>query len=143
MNAIVSLAPGSFGAVLARDLVASGDVLDLSRKRIRPFYERKSQQAFGWLREAMKGLPHRVHKPEGTFFFWLWLENMPVTSQVLYERLKKRGVLVVPGHYFFPGLDEPWRHKQECLRVNYSQDDDVVRRGIAILAEEVRRAFSE
>ena len=91
----------------------------------------------------MKGLPYRVHKPEGTFFFWLWLENMPVTSQKLYERLKERGVLVVPGQYFFPGLDEPWRHKQECLRVNYSQDDDVVRKGIAILAEEIRRAFSE
>ncbi len=143
MNAIVSLAPGSFGAVLARDLVASGDVLELSRKKIRPFYERKSQLALGWLREAMKGLPYRVHKPEGTFFFWLWLENMPVTSTVLYERLKKRGVLVVPGHYFFPGLDELWRHKQECLRVSYSQDDDIVRKGIAILAEEIRRAFSK
>ena len=142
MNAIVSLAPGSFGAVLAHDVVASGDVLELSRRKIRPFYERKSQRALGWLRNAMKGLPYRVHKPEGAFFLWLWLENMPITSQVLYERLKKRGVLVVPGHYFFPGLDEPWRHKQECLRVNYSQEDDVVRKGIAILAEEIRRAFS-
>ena len=62
MNAIVSLAPSSFGALLARDLVASGEVLELSRKKIRPFYERKSQQALGWLRDGRipPGAPGRL-----------------------------------------------------------------------------------
>ena len=141
MNAIVSLAPGSFGAYLAREMVRSGEILDISRNRIRPFYERKCAQALAIVRERLRGLPYRVHKPEGTFFFWLWLPELPVTAAELYERLKARGVLVVPGHYFFPGLAEDWRHRHECLRVNYSQDDRVVEKGITIIGEEVARAY--
>lgn len=143
MNAIVSLEPGSFGAFLARDLVTSGRILDVSKDIIRPFYERKSQNALAWLRDSMKGIPYRVHKPEGTFFFWIWFEGLPVTAHSLYERLKARGVLVLPGHYFFPGLDEgdDWRHRQECIRLNYATADDDVRKGLGILAEEVRNAY--
>jgi valine--pyruvate aminotransferase len=48
-------------------------------------------------------------------------------------------VLIVPGHYFFPGLDESWRHREECLRLNYSQDDTVVEKGIVILADELKK----
>jgi valine--pyruvate aminotransferase len=141
LNAIVSLAPGSFGAYLARELVSSGAILDLSRKLIRPFYEKKSARTLGWIRESLSGTPYRVHKPEGTFFFWLWLDGMRLTSRELYERLKHRGVLVVPGHYFFPGLDEDWRHKHECIRVNYSQNEETVRKGIEIIGEEIKKAF--
>jgi valine--pyruvate aminotransferase len=141
LNAVVSLAPGSFGAFLARDLVSSGEILDLSRSVIRPFYERKSRQALAWIRSEMAGMDYRLHKPEGTFFFWLWFRELPITSRDLYQRLKERGVVVVPGSYFFPGLREDWRHREECIRVNYSQDDDVVRRGIAVIAEEARRAY--
>jgi valine--pyruvate aminotransferase len=141
LNAIVSLAPGSFGAFLVRELVSSGEILDLARNVIRPFYERKSRQALAWIREEMAGLDYRLHKPEGTFFFWLWLRGLPITSGELYQRLKARGVLVVPGHYFFPGLKEEWRHREECIRVNYSQDEEVVRKGIAVIAEEASRAY--
>ena len=77
-------------------------------------------------------------------FLWLWFEGLPITSLQLYERLKQRGVLVISGHYFFPGLEgDSWRHKNECLRVTYSQDEHQVAAGIAIIAEEVRKAFSE
>lgn len=138
LNAIVSLAPGSFGAALTRDMVASGEVLRLSRDIIRPYYENKCEQALGWIREELKGLRYRVHKPEGTFFFWLWFEGLPIPSIELYRKLKDRGVLVVPGHYFFPGLEGEWQHRHECIRLNYSQADDTVRRGIAILAEELK-----
>jgi valine--pyruvate aminotransferase len=140
LNAVVSLAPSSFGAYLALDLVRTGEVLDLSRDVIRPFYERKSRQALSWVRQHLSGIDYRVHKPEGTFFFWLWFPGLPITSAELYQRLKSRGVLIVPGHYFFPGLTESWRHRDECLRLNYSQDDEVVEKGIAILGDEVKKA---
>ena len=139
LNAIVSLAPGSFGAALTRDMIRSGEVLRVSRDIIRPFYENKCEQALEWIREDLEGLSYRVHKPEGTFFFWLWFEGLPITSKELYQRLKERGVLVVPGDYFFPGFEEDWQHKHECIRLNYSQDDETVRRGIAILADELRK----
>ena len=76
-------------------------------------------------------------------FLWLWFENLPITSLQLYERLKNRGVLVVSGHYFFPGLDDDWKHRDECLRVTYSQNDEDVYRGIGIIAEEVGKAYAQ
>lgn len=141
MNAIVSLAPGSFGAVMALDLVRSGEIIRLSRDVIKPYYQRKAEQAMAWVREDMAGLDYYVHKPEGTFFFWLWFDGLPITCQELYERLKQRRVIVVPGHYFFPGLQAAWRHKHECIRMNYSQDEATVGEGIRIIADEVRRAY--
>jgi valine--pyruvate aminotransferase len=58
---------------------------------------------------------------------------------VLYERLKARGVLVLPGHHFFPGLAGEWPHRHQCIRVHYAQAPDVVRAGLRIIGEEVRR----
>ena len=64
-----------------------------------------------------------------------------MTSAELYRRLKGRGVYVISGHHFFPGLDTDWPHRHECLRINYSQTPESVARGIEILAEEVRTAY--
>jgi len=95
------------------------------------------------LRAALGDLPMSIHQPEGAFFLWLWFPGLPITSHQLYLRLKKRGVFVLSGHHFFPGLDEHWPHAHECLRINYSQARDSLRAGIAAVAEEVRRAFQE
>jgi valine--pyruvate aminotransferase len=138
---IVSLACGNLGPALARALFASGEILSLSREHIAPYYRERSQQTVQWFREGLGDLPFHIHKPEGAIFLWLWFEGLPITSQELYQRLKQRGVLVVPGHNFFVGLDEDWPHRHECLRVSYAQDTDAVRRGVAIIAEEVTRAY--
>jgi valine--pyruvate aminotransferase len=139
-NAVMSLAPGSVGPALATDLVRSGQVIDLARQIIQPFYQHKLQDVQRHIRRCFQGLDYRLHQPEGSFFVWLWFPGLPITSQQLYERLKHRRVLVVPGHYFFPGLTEPWSHTQECLRISYAQDAQVVAAGIEIIADEVRRA---
>jgi valine--pyruvate aminotransferase len=91
----------------------------------------------------MGDVPYRIHKPEGAFFLWLWFPGLPIGSAALYQRLKARGVIIVPGHYFFPGLQEPWQHQFECIRVSYAPAADAVRAGIQIIAEEARRAFLE
>jgi len=140
VNAVMSLAPGSMGTALATELVRSGEILRLGREVIKPFYESKAKQALAHFREHLEGVDYRIHRPEGAFFLWLWLPDLPITSQQLYERLKARHVIVVPGHHFFPGLAEPWPHTHECLRVSYAQDDTVVARGIAIIAEEIKHA---
>ena len=142
MNAIINLTTGGFGPALAQDLVASGDILSLSRDVIRPFYQRKARAAVEQLCGELHDLPFRVHRPEGAIFLWLWFDGLPISSQSLYERLKQRGVLVIPGQHFFPGLEADWRHRHECIRVNYSLDDDQVRAGLGIIADEVRRAYA-
>ena len=143
MNAIMSLSPGNFGAVLTQRLFDSGEIIEMSREMMTPFYRRKMEKAVASVREACAGIPCRIHKPEGAMFLWLWFPGLPISSLELYRRLKAQGALVVSGHYFFPGLAGEWQHTQECLRVTYSQDDNDVARGIAIIGREVRKAFAE
>ena len=141
MTATMSLAVSSVGPVLMRELVASREIIRVSEDIIRPYYQRRSQQAVEWLREALAGCEYFIHRPEGAFFLWLWLPGLPIDSADLYRRLKERGVLVLSGHHFFPGLAEEWRHRHECLRISYAQHPEVVRAGLAIVGEEVRRAL--
>jgi valine--pyruvate aminotransferase len=143
VNAVMSLAPGSLGAAIATDLIRSKRILNLCRENITPFYLRKGQRAIEQLAAELEDVDFHIHKPEGAFFLWLWFRNLPITCAELYERLKARGVLIIPGHHFFPGLDEPWKHKHECIRLNYAADEEVVRRGIDIIADEVKRAYAE
>jgi valine--pyruvate aminotransferase len=141
VNAVMSLAPGGMGAAIATDLVRSGQIINLSHNIIRPFYQQKAKDALQLVYSQLDGVNFHVHKPEGAFFLWLWFPDLPITCRELYLRLKDRGVLIVPGHYFFPGLKEDWPHKNECIRVNYSQNPETVSAGIKIIAEEVKKAY--
>jgi valine--pyruvate aminotransferase len=141
INAVMSLAPGSMGAAITIDLFRSGRIIDLSRDIIRPFYQQKAQAVLELVYKEFDGVNYHVHKPEGAFFLWLWFPDLPITSRELYLRLKDRGVVIVPGHYFFPGLTEDWPHKNECIRVNYSQDAETVSAGIKIIAQQVKKAY--
>ena len=140
-NATAALAPASTGPVIVEPLLASGELDALCRDVIRPYYEQRSRQAVAWLQEACRGLPLRIHRPEGAFFLWLWFPGLPITSRELYLRLKNRDVLVLSGHHFFPGLEQPWTHRDECLRINCSQAAESVHAGIRLIAEEARRAY--
>ncbi len=137
VNAVMSLAPGGVGPVITTDMMRSGALMRLARATVRPFYERKARHILDCMRSRFTGLAYHVHKPEGAFFVWLWLPELRVTSQQLYERLKSRQVVVVPGHHFFPGLSEDWPHARQCLRVSYAPPDRIVEAGIGVIAEEL------
>lgn len=143
MNGIVSLAPGSVGPALANHIIAKGDLLKLSSEVIKPFYKQKSQRAVELLQQAITDERFRIHKPEGAIFLWLWFDELPITTMELYQRLKARGVLIVPGEYFFIGQKDEWDHAHQCLRMNYVQDDEMMQKGIAIIAEEVEKAYQQ
>ncbi|MDF5014299.1 valine--pyruvate transaminase [Vibrio parahaemolyticus] len=143
MNGIISLAPGSVGPALANHIIAKGDLLKLSSEVIKPFYKQKSQRAVELLQQAITDKRFRIHKPEGAIFLWLWFDELPITTMELYQRLKARGVLIVPGEYFFIGQKDEWDHAHQCLRMNYVQDDEMMQKGIAIIAEEVEKAYQQ
>ncbi|NAX48965.1 valine--pyruvate transaminase [Photobacterium halotolerans] len=143
MNGVLSLAPGSVGPAIANKMIEQGDLLRLSETVIKPYYQKKSQQAVQWLQQAIPDPRFRIHKPEGAMFLWLWFKELPITTMELYRRLKARGVLIVPGEYFFIGLDQDWQHGHECLRMNYVQEDEKMQRGIAIIAEEIAKAYQQ
>lgn len=140
-NTILSLATGNFGPALAKHLLADGKILQLSREVVAPFYRARMEHAIATFKHHLGDLPCLIHKPEGAIFLWLWCKDLPISSEELYQRLKARGVLVVSGHHFFPGLEEDWQHKHECIRVTYCQDPKVVEQGAKIIAEEIARAF--
>lgn len=147
MNSIIGLANGNIGQAITLPLMESGEMLNLCKNTIQPFYKYRSELAQQWVRESfVEDVPYRMHLSEGALFLWLWFENMPITSEELYQRLKKRGVLIISGHHFFFGLEkeeEPWRHRDECIRLTYTMPEEVVKSGIKIIAEEVQKAFSE
>ena len=83
LNAIVNLAPNSAGAGFMTPLFESGEILELSRDVVRPFYEKKSQSAVAYVREALGQYPVWIHKPEGALFLWLWFKDFHVEGRPL------------------------------------------------------------
>jgi len=140
VNAIMSLANGTIGQVLTEEMVRSGEILTVSRDMVQPYYKDKAHLAIGWIRQYFDDkVDYRLHVNEGSLFLWIWFKSLRITTKELYEILKKRGVLVVPGEYFFFGLDEPWEHQTQCLRLSYAQSGPDVERGLRIIAEEAAK----
>lgn len=139
VNAIAALASGSGGQAIAQNCIASGEIVEVAKNYVQPFYHRKSQQAVAWIHEFFAGGDFWIHRSEGAIFLWLYLRDLKVPSLKLYRKLKERGVVTVPGEYFFFGVDEPefncHGHYDKCLRLNYSGPEDEVREGLRLLAE--------
>lgn len=142
LTAVVGLSNNTVGQQLVLPWVEDGRILRFGPDLLRPFYEKRSQQAEAWAREffTANGVDWRMHLSEGAFFHWLCLPRLKLPTRDLYARLKARRVLTVPGEYFFFGLREDWPHAHECLRVNFSGRPEVVREGLQIIAEEAARA---
>lgn len=141
MTAVIGLASGNIGQQLVLPLLESGEILELGPRILAPFYRAQSQAAQSAVREFLgqTGAQWAMHASEGAFFLWLWLPGLRINTTELYQHLKQRDVLVVPGEYFFYGLRGPWPHRHECLRVSFAQPSEVVREGIRRIAEEVAR----
>jgi len=121
-------------------LLRDGRILELSRTVIQPFYRERAERGRRWISEAFHPeVPFSLHRTEGALFLWLWLPELPITSRKLYERLKARNVIVVPGEYFFFGDPEieHWDHSHQCLRINYGQEPADTQAGLEIIADEV------
>jgi len=144
LNSIAALASGSIGQILAEGLVRSGELSFLASSAVGPFYRRKSLEAIRFIGEFWEGRQYRIHRSEGSIFLWLLLPDLSIPAKELYCRLKERGVVVVPGEYFFFGREEgseeevAWKHhphREQCLRLNYSRSETEVREGLRLIAE--------
>ena len=145
MTCNMGLANNNLGQALTLPLIKGGRLFESSDLIVKPFYERKSREAL----EAAKrhfpdDLPYRIHESDGALFHWYWFPDLPISTQELYERLKAKNVLIIPGKHFFFGLsekDESWPHREECIRVSFAMDSEVVDRGLRIIAEEVMEVY--
>lgn len=144
MSAIVGLANPNIGQAIVKPMIASGEILRLSQEHVLPFYREKSRFAIKTVHETFgERFSYYIHRSEGALFLWLWFPGLPIPSRELYDRLKRRGVLIISGHYFFFGLEnaEDWRHREECLRMTFTMSEEVVVAGIRAIAEEVELAI--
>jgi len=140
MSAIVGLSNPSTGQQIMLPLIRSGELLGLSRDVVRPFYQSRRDRALRAAEEIFgERFPWAVHRSEGALFLWFWFPGLAMATRELYQRLKYRGVLIIPGEYFFFGNDDAdWAHRRECIRVSYAMEESVVRRGLEIIAEEIQ-----
>ncbi len=150
MTSIIGLANPNIGQAIATPLIESGELIRIADRIVRPFYQQKSQRALDLVDEIFDdSIPYRIHNSEGAFFLWIWFDGLPIPSTELYERLKRRDVLVVPGNHFFFGdnegreNEEPWDHRDECIRVSFTMPEGTVRRGLKVIAEEVGFAYRQ
>ncbi|MBG2711850.1 valine--pyruvate transaminase [Proteus mirabilis] len=141
VNGIISLAPGGIGPAMALEMLKRDDLMRLSQDVIGPFYHQRVLETIHIIRRYLPEERCLIHKPEGAIFLWLWFKDLPVSCEELYRRLKKRGVLMVPGHYFFPGLEDLWDHAHQCMRMNYVPEPELIEKGIKILAEEIENIY--
>jgi valine--pyruvate aminotransferase len=146
LNAIIALASGSMGQVLAGDLIETGKMVSLAKDIVEPYYEKRARQMQEWIRRAFDGTNYAYHRMEGSIFCWLYLPDLKVPSREFYAILKGQGVITVPGEYFFFGHEDqlrgkpyPHPHYDKCLRLNYSADEHVVETGIQMIADAYRK----
>ncbi len=137
LSGIITLAPNSVGAALMTRMIQDQEITHLTDHIIRPFYQQQLAIAIDLFHEILGDLPILMHKPEGAFFIWLWLQDLPISTQELYQRLKKKHVFVIPGEEFFIDIDPSWDHTRQCLRINYGQPENQLRAGFKLLAQEL------
>jgi len=136
-NAAAVLAGPNVGPALLTGLIESKRLDPLCRDVIGPFYTARRRSALEIADRHLAGLEYAIHEPEGAFFLWLEFPGLAIDSRTLYERLKARGVIVLPGTPFVGDAPVDDATRQRSLRVSYAQPDAVLERGFEAIAREI------
>ena len=133
-----------YGQAIAAQAIRSGKLAELSLRVIRPYYRAKFAVLESTLDAAMPDtVPWFLHLGEGAIFGWLWLQDLPMRGGEFYQLLKQVGVIVVPGHPFFPGLEANWEHKQQCFRISLTASDQDLAIAMQRLADVVKQVYAK
>lgn len=131
-----------YGQAIAAHAIESGQLSQVAETIIRPYYFARLQTLEIALQTFMPDeVPWYLHRVEGSIFGWIWFQDCPVTDWEIYQQLKDAGVIVVPGRPFFPGLQEPWDHTEQCLRISLTGSDADIRAGVEILGGITRQVY--
>ncbi len=141
INAVVSLSCGSIGQALTLPMIRDGSIFSLAKNTIAPYYQKKSQLMQAFLDRELNAhrIDYRLHLSEGAFFLWIFLPGFPVDAHQIYQRLKSLGMIVVPGSYFFYGLEgqnKSWlrEHGSRCLRLSFARGTEELQEAAHLLA---------
>ncbi|MEN8908062.1 MAG: valine--pyruvate transaminase [Clostridiales bacterium] len=138
-NAIMNLSNSTIGQFITKPLIENGDIIRISEEIIKPYYYNKSRKTIKIIQDTFgDSIDYKIHVSQGALFLWIWFKNLPITTSELYEKLKEKNVLVVPGKYFFFGLDKKWNHSEECIRITYSQSEEDIKTAFQIIHDVIR-----
>ncbi|MBI41161.1 MAG: valine--pyruvate transaminase [Leptospiraceae bacterium] len=138
LNSIFNLSCGGMGPALVRKSIETGTLLKQCRNILQPHYRKARDLAVRKLKLGLGNCGLRVHESGGAFFLWLWFDAS-ISTTVLYQKLKEAGVIVVPGKYYFPGLEDEFDHRDRCIRLSFSQDLQTIEEGIDTLIRVTKR----
>ena len=131
-----------YGQAIAARAIASGKLAHIGETVIRPHYQRKLKVLSDTLDAAMPNdIPWYLHQGEGAIFAWLWLKDLPMSDWEFYQQLKQVGVIAVPGSTFFPGLQQEWEHKQQCLRISLTATETEISEAMQRLTKVAARVY--
>jgi len=131
-----------YGQAIAARAIRSGALTEISTRIIHPHYRQKLTALETALDQAMPlSLPWFLHCSEGAIFAWLWFQDLPITDWDLYQALKQVGVIAVPGSPFFPGLQQPWNHRQQCIRLSLTATQAELEQAVKRLAQVVDQVY--
>lgn len=100
--------------------------------KLRGVYGGRARAMGASLRRAL-GERALIAEPAGGFFYWVRLEGLPDTEELLV-RARARGVAFAPGRRFSTS-----GAKRDCLRLSFSYyGEEQIEEGIARLAEAIR-----
>jgi len=140
----ICLHSSRFGQGLALHGLRSGRLKEICEKIVNPLYRRKRKMAEKIILENLNSnIPVNIHVGKGTFFLWLWFENLPISDLQLYEILKNHNVFIVPGSYFFLGLNTPWKHTKECIRISLAVPDKDLEIGLKKIIDKIENIYKD
>ncbi|TGL34220.1 pyridoxal phosphate-dependent aminotransferase [Leptospira koniambonensis] len=135
-NAVLNLAGGNLGQYIALEFVKSGEWLKLSRDIVKPYYLRKRELAISSIRREWKGkLKYRIHESEGAFFLWVQFAGLRKKISEIYPLLKEKGVIIVPGKYFYPVTNSGEGFGEDSIRMSFAREDSEIQEGIRKIGE--------
>lgn len=109
----------------------SGEVDHVVSTMIKPFYARRRLVVEKLLLDVMPAsVDWRLHANDGGMFAWIWVNEDWFDDLALYQYLKKQGVFIAPGRYFFTAKLRDSRHNSQCFRISLSPDEDLLMEGI-------------
>lgn len=135
VNAILALSPGNLGQKIFSRIIEEGKLSELVAAA-KDYYQAKSELALSVLDKHLdSNLPWKLHQHQGSFFFWLWLDQSKVDSSEFYHILYQNSILSVDGRHFFTPEHHDDPESRQFIRLNFGRPDQEVIEGFELLAK--------
>lgn len=78
---------------------------------------------------------YKIHESEGAFFLWIQFAGLRKKISELYPLLKEKGVIIVPGKYFYPVTKSGDNYGEDSIRMSFAREDSEIQEGIRKIGE--------